>query len=304
MSNLDEKNKLTLEKLAQNIPGTLLVYKANENEDILFVSNDITKLFECESVDEFMKFTGGSFSYLVYPEDIEEVNKVIKAQIKDNQASNDYVQYRIITRTGKIKTVEDWGRLVHDEELGDLYYVYLNDIAERERLSKISSTKIIQQNHDIITSDELTGLLNTEGFNSRAVNFIARIFDIGLQPSLIYFNIRNFHTYNEIYGFEGGNRILKSIARILQDTFPNSLIARLNEDHFVVVTSKDDLNERISRMITRVNSSRKDSKVELKAGICKIKNPTLDLSLICERAKFACDKIKLEYNSIIQNYDY
>lgn len=303
MSNSDEKNKLTLEKLAQNIPGTLLVYKANETEDILFVSNDITKLFECESVDEFMRFTGGSFSYLVYPEDIDEVNKVIQAQIKDNQASNDYVQYRIITRNGKIKTVEDWGRLVHDEELGDLYYVYLNDVAEREKLSKISSTKIIQKNYDLKTSDELTGLLNIEGFNSSAENFMARIFDIGLQPSLIYFNIRNFHTYNEIYGFEGGNRMLKSIARILQDTFSNSLIARLNEDHFVVITSKDDLNERISRMITRVNSSRKDSKVELKAGIYKIKNPTSDLNLICERAKFACDKIKLEYNSIIQNYD-
>ncbi len=299
-------SSLTLEKLAKNIPGTLLVYKANETEDILFVSDDVTNLFECESVEEFMKFTGGSFSYLVYSEDIEDVNNVIHKQIESHQSSNDYVQYRIITRTGKIKTVEDWGRLVHDEELGDLYYVYLNDISEKEKLSQIASTKIsrtfenpVSKSHEhtksVNTQDELTGLLNSAGFKARGLNFIARIFDIGMQPSLIYFNIRNFHTYNEIYGNDGGDRMLKSIARILQDTFINSLIARIDGDHFVIITSKSDLSDRISRMTNRVNSIRMGSNVELKAGIYKIKTLNPDLASIFEAAKNACEKIKSEY---------
>ena len=131
-------DSITIEQLSANLPGTLLVYKANETEDIIFVSNDITTIFECDSVADFMRFTGGSFTNIVYPEDVEEVSKVIKEQIALT-GGYDYVTYRIITKNGRIKYVEDWGHFVHDEKLGDLYYVYLHDMALREKLTEISS---------------------------------------------------------------------------------------------------------------------------------------------------------------------
>ena len=124
---------MTLEKISKNMPGALLVYKANETEDIIFVSEEIAKIFECDSTQDFIRFTGGNFNTTVYPEDIEEVNSIIERQIKKSNGY-DYVTYRIITKNGNIKTIEDWGHLVHDEELGDLFYVYLHDMELREKL--------------------------------------------------------------------------------------------------------------------------------------------------------------------------
>ena len=65
----NDNNCITIEKLSKNMPGALLVYKNNETEDIVFVSDAIVKIFGCDSSEDFMKFTGGSFSTIVYPED-------------------------------------------------------------------------------------------------------------------------------------------------------------------------------------------------------------------------------------------
>ncbi len=299
---------ITIEKLAKNLPGTLLVYKADESEEIIFVNDNVVRLFECESIDDFLKFTGGSFSTLVYPEDIEDVNSVIRAQLRDpeNIFANDYVQYRVITKNGKIKTVDDWGRFVHDPDFGDLYYVYLSDIAECEKLSRIASTKVTQKLHSKVPQnnntqvssaemvDKLTGLASEHALYALGENFIARMFDIGMQPSVVHFHVQNLLSYNEAYGFEGGNRILKSIVRILQDTFTNSLIARVDDDRFVLITSKEDLSERISKMTARIRSIRKDANVEIKAGTCKIPKK-FRLKDICNEAKIACDNVKSDY---------
>ena len=40
----------------------------------------------------------------------------------------DYITYRIVTKTGKIKSVLDMGRLVQDEHYGAIYYVFLQDM--------------------------------------------------------------------------------------------------------------------------------------------------------------------------------
>ncbi len=305
----EAREKLTLEKISQNFPGGLLIYKANQTEDILFANDDLVKLFECENFEEFMKFTGGSFLYLVYHDDIEEVNEAIHSQIAVS-GGNDFVYYRIITKNGNIKTIEDWGRLVDDEYFGKIYYVYLNDISEREKLFNIASTKVGRllspaQGHvqgqtrkaAFNMLDKLTDLATEKALQLRGANFIRRIFDAGMNANVIYFNIVNFHSYNEAYGFDGGDRILKSVARILQHTFSNSLIARVENDRFVVITSKEDLYARLVRMRARVKTIRRDARIEIQAGICKVPNnrDDFDIEALCEQAKIECESIRSNY---------
>ena len=113
----NEKDCMTLEKVSSNMPGAFIVYKNNDAEEIIFASEEIARIFECDSVQDFMKFTGGSFATIVYPEDIEEVENIIRKQIAST-GGYDYITYRIITKNGNIKKIEDWGHFVHDEELG------------------------------------------------------------------------------------------------------------------------------------------------------------------------------------------
>lgn len=297
----NDNNCMTLEKLSDNMPGALLVYKNNGNEDIVFVSDAIVKIFGCDSIDDFMKFTGGSFSTIVYPEDIEKIEESIKEQVVAT-GGFDYIIYRIITKSGDIKTIEDWGHLVHDDELGDLYYVYLHDMAISETFGDTAKV------HDLIDPtvnafDELTGLFNMASFRKRAPQLIRDLLEKGDSPQCIYFNIRNFHTYNETYGLAGGDRMLKSFARILMDVFSDSLISRFDNDHFVVIAPRKDVSDRIMRMSTRINNLRRGIAVEMKAGIYVINDADLDVSVICDCAKFACDSSKHEYGTIVQYYD-
>ena len=297
----NHENFMTLGKISVNMPGALLVYKDNAEEEIIFASEEIARIFECDSTQDFIRFTGGSFATIVYPEDIEEVNEIIKSQIK---ASNgyDYVTYRIITKNGTIKKIEDWGKLVHDPELGNLFYVYLNDMDIREKLLKISGQAALPEPKANMT-DNLTGLTNMKYFRQEAPNLIKDLLKKGGTPKCIYFNIRNFRTYNESYGFSGGDRMLKSISRILLDTFPRGLVSRFDDDHFAVITLQDDLPEKIERLSVRINNMRHGVIVELKAGIYEINNSKMDISIICDCAKMACDSIKREYGTLVKFYD-
>ncbi|MBQ6112765.1 MAG: EAL domain-containing protein, partial [Synergistaceae bacterium] len=297
----NENNCMTLEKISSFMPGALIVYKNNEAEEIVFASKEIARIFECDSVKDFMKFTGGSFATIVYPEDIEEVESIIRKQIASTDGL-DYVTYRIITKNGNIKKIEDWGHFVHDEELGDLFYVYLHDMEIRDKLMALSGQTSLPE-PKAATIDELTGLLNMRAFRLQAPAVIRDFFKRGGFPSCVYFDIRNFHTYNETYGFAGGDRMLKSVTRILGETFPQGLIARFGDDHFVVITAQDNLKAKIDHMAVRISNLRRGVVVEMKAGIYAIKTPNMDISVICDCAKIACDSIKHEYGTNAQEYD-
>lgn len=294
-------DSMTLAKISAHMPGAFIVYKNNDAEEIIFASDQIASIFECDSVSDFMRFTGGSFASIVYPEDIEEVETIIRKQIAAT-GGYDYITYRIITKNGNIKKIEDWGHFVHDEELGDVFYVYLHDMDIRERLTDLSGQTSLPEPKAAMI-DELTGLSNMRAFRLNAPNVIRDFIKRGGRPSCVYFNIRNFHTYNETYGFAGGDRLLKSVARILQETFPNGLVARFSEDHFAVITAHENLSERINRMSIRVNNLRRGVVVEMKAGIYPVMTPDMDISVICDCAKIACDSIKHEYSTSSQVYD-
>ena len=115
------------------VPGSILVYKATGNEDILYVSKEILELFECDSIKEFLEYTKHSFRNVVHPKDLEQTENAIWAQINSSKKMRDYVKYRIITKKGNVKTVEDLGHLVHHKIYGNIFFVFMYD--ERQRLS-------------------------------------------------------------------------------------------------------------------------------------------------------------------------
>lgn len=53
----------------------------------------------------------------------------ISAHIK-GENDIDCVKYRIVCKDGTEKSVLDYGRFVHTEMYGDVYYVFMNDITQ------------------------------------------------------------------------------------------------------------------------------------------------------------------------------
>ena len=51
---------------------------------------------------------------------------------KAGEKDIDRVKYRIICKDGTVKKVLDYGRSVHTEMYGEVYYVVMNDITEED----------------------------------------------------------------------------------------------------------------------------------------------------------------------------
>ena len=121
----DPNNEFGVDSILSMIPGGFFIYADNETEKILSINEMMLDIFECNSVDEFVELTKGSFAGIVHPEDYEEVRKSIYEQISTSDNNMDFVRYRIITKNGNIKHVRDYGHLVHGESDVDLFYVFV-----------------------------------------------------------------------------------------------------------------------------------------------------------------------------------
>ena len=124
---------VSLSQISEGMPGGFLLYRNNETQEILYANTRLLKIYECESLEQFRKFTGNSFKGCVHPDDWEKVQKTIYDQVGISEGY-DYVRYRVKTAKGNIKIVEDFGRLVHSKDDGDIFYVFIIDFDAKEKL--------------------------------------------------------------------------------------------------------------------------------------------------------------------------
>ena len=123
----------SVNQLSEGMPGGFLVYRANESQEILYANKRVLEIYECETLDEFRKFTGNSFKGCVIDEDRDTTQKLIENQIESSNGY-DYVLYKARTAKGNIRMIEDFGRLVHSESDGDIFYVFMIDLEDKEKI--------------------------------------------------------------------------------------------------------------------------------------------------------------------------
>ncbi len=117
-----------LKNVARNLPGAILVYKAGDDKRILYANDELINMFECDNIEDFMEYTGGTFDGIVHPDDIEAVEDAIWEQINNNSyMGKDYVDYKIRTKSGAVREVIDVGRFVENEFYGKVFYVIILD---------------------------------------------------------------------------------------------------------------------------------------------------------------------------------
>ena len=118
--------------IAENIPAAILVHRAGGEGEILFANDEIVDMFECESLADFMDYTGGVFANIVHPDDASRVYEELVEQISlDDIGAKNFANYRIITKKGNVRHVADNGRLIEVDEVGKIFYVLIVDRDER-----------------------------------------------------------------------------------------------------------------------------------------------------------------------------
>lgn len=121
-----------LKHFADIMPGGFFIYRADEEETLIYANEAMLRIFQCETMQELREMTGNSFRGIVHPDDLEAVEESIKEQITHSQYDLDYVEYRIIRKDGAIRWLDDYGHFVHSEAVGDVFYVFVGDATEKK----------------------------------------------------------------------------------------------------------------------------------------------------------------------------
>ncbi|MBR3242745.1 MAG: EAL domain-containing protein [Parasporobacterium sp.] len=120
-----------VEEFGEGMPGGFFIYKADENEELLYANKAVCEIFGCENLEEFKALTGFTFRGMVHPDDYERISVSIDDQVKESQFDLDFVEYRIIRKDGEIRWLNDYGHYVEYDDQNSLYYVFISDITDK-----------------------------------------------------------------------------------------------------------------------------------------------------------------------------
>lgn len=176
--------------------------------------------FIYEDFDEFLEYVGGSFQGMVHPEDLNKTQNLIQVQTSLGEMRHDYVRYRIITKQGDARYIEDFGHLLHSVYGRSYFFVFIVDVDQNEYYNRnrnsLAEMEILSVNHDI---DALTGLFNMPFFYKKVSSILSSPEGRRKSYAIVHFDIPNFKLYNERMGFRLGDELLCDLANAIRRTF-------------------------------------------------------------------------------------
>ena len=287
------------------LPGGFFIYNAQGDEEIYFAEQNVIELFGCKTIEELREYTGNSFKGMVHPEDLEKIENEIQAQTFTSEKRHDYVRYRILTKQGETRYIEDFGHLLHGEGGQAFFYVYIVDVDKDEfynhSRNSYAESQIFSMNQK---HDRLTGLYNMAAFYEAVQEVLSdeKKRKEGTH-TFVHFDIVNFKMFNENYGFARGDDLLCRAAYTIRQTFKGAKIARFSNDHFDVFTDAENVAERVEQVHTTMMGILEGARVEIKAGIYELEDSCREVGIACDHARMACSTVKRRYDKVYNIYD-
>ena len=171
------------------------------------------------------------------------------------------------------------------------FFISLTMVAISIYNQRLSEAKKDEELEELATKDKITHLLSFEYFVVLAREKMLED-DIGTGKGIyLFINILGFKIYNEKKGFEEGNKFLKETGAIITECFPDSLITRQSDDHFVVFTRFDDIKD-IEDKIAKVNHLVGAKDPDIRLGIQAGGNITVEND---EKPRICADKARYAY---------
>ena len=139
---------------------------------------------------------------------------------------------------------------------------------------------------EIAKKDELTGLFNRRGFLFNAEKALSDPLNIGKTAVVCYADMDNLKMVNDKFGHDEGDFSLKTIAKVLRESFRgNDIIGRMGGDEFVVLAiigsdcDTQDIKNRIEKVSQRYNKmANKPYPIAMSVGLYKFSSsPKVDI---------------------------
>lgn len=284
---LEKVNSNLENKIEEAIKKTKLILDAQDNMVILTdlkkeidVNKKFLEYFNVETLEDFLnkkisilsqcKKENGFFS----SSNIEDTNSWILEILKLSE----------IDRVVKIENSQGEDRVftvnIDDyEHKGEHYVVSFTDITELKEKSNLLEYQA--------THDQLTGLFNRQKFNQIFLKEIKRDKRYDNALSLIIFDIDDFKSFNDDFGHNIGDEVLKIISKIvLKSVREHDTIVRWGGEEFLVLLPQTEIKgavnvaEKIRHSIEEFESSDIPRQITASFGVTKLQQDDDENSVI------------------------
>ncbi len=273
--------------LESSVMPFVIMQKLGNELHVTLVSDGLCKLY-CADRAEVADTIENSIFTTVHPEDVEKVSSAMVKFLSDGSLK--LVFRKLIS--GAFRTIYAQGSSYYTDSGEKLHVIWCGDITDIVNAEKINTYY-----------DKMTTLPNMSAFGVLAEQERRRMQSKGIVPAIVYFDIRDMKAINEKYGFSRGNGVISGTASVLKDVFQKDAIARFSDDHFVVMTGKRHLEQKIEQVNDQVLRNPMGISVQLCAGIYIDDKGELDIFAAIDRARIACKTIKGDYTRKYHVFD-
>jgi diguanylate cyclase (GGDEF)-like protein len=161
-------------------------------------------------------------------------------------------------------------------------------------ITEYSFVKMQRSLNELILIDPLTKLFNRRKIDEVINNSLKSLQRNNFPLSLVILDIDNFKSINDTYGHLIGDEVLKTISKILKDTFRDvDSVGRWGGEEFIIIlpeTSLDNAKVSLERLRNTINNYNFDTvgHISCSYGLCTVKESILSQE---EFIKYADDAL-------------
>ena len=210
----------------------------------------------------------------MHPDDVGLVSRVSDEMLRQEGPYDVIFRCRLSAiEPGKYALIHGigcWQTMPDGTELIVIAYANLSDTIRTIR-EKTEIYGLFQK--DRFYTDLLTELPNTNYLHEFGDEKAAQIRSVGRTPMVIYSDVESMQSYNNQYGVNEGDALLRLIAASLKEFFPTSLVTRGADDHFIILADAEG-EEALARQLEQANNRIKQLAIGntggIRSGVCPL----------------------------------